>query len=317
MSKIPCKKCEKCNLYHDLSVMKCNECDTDLTNIPALLMEIDDIPTENYGEISENVPIFVQKCSACGVDNFTAYKELRVMVCHGCNKQRVAAVDPVEYEELIETRVIFDDKDITSSRMKQDEVNNEGTEAYLNDNDEDEDEADFSPWSGILCNIRADVGSVVPNPVQEVDEKVSGSHPVAQNDDDDDDDADVTDWSEIVGQTATQKKESAVQSKTNLTLTAIRYGRLSFTIKDKDGEYKLGRSANQKDFLDNDLRVGNEHCTLYFKAGAWYVRDEHARNGTKVNSRILDSGAECVLNDGDELILGHNPDSMAFKITIR
>ena len=100
-------------------------------------------------------------------------------------------------------------------------------------------------------------------------------------------------------------------------MTAIRFGRLSFAIEaKKDTPYLLGRSANQRAFLENDGRVGNEHCYILFKNGKWYVKDNHSANGTAVNSRDIGLNGEHVLNDGDELKLGHHSDSMAFRGTI-
>ena len=94
------------------------------------------------------------------------------------------------------------------------------------------------------------------------------------------------------------------------------YGKLTFTVKaDSGAQYMLGRSANQSSFLASDKRVGNEHCYLYFKDGFWYVKDNHSANGTAVNSKDIGLNGEARLNNGDELILGHNSDSMAFKIS--
>ena len=82
-------------------------------------------------------------------------------------------------------------------------------------------------------------------------------------------------------------------------------------------QYMLGRSAEQSAFLENDHRVSNRHCYLSYKNGAWYVKDNHSSNGTAVNSRDIGLNGESRLNDGDELKLGHHPDSMAFKVMIK
>lgn len=78
----------------------------------------------------------------------------------------------------------------------------------------------------------------------------------------------------------------------------------------------LGRSAGQGNFLAQDGRVSNEHCLLIYRDGSWFVRDNHSSNGTAVNSRDIGLNGECVLNSGDELKLGHHPDSMAFRVTL-
>lgn len=319
MSKIPCKKCKSCGFYHDLSVMTCDECGADLKNFPALMIETEDIPGEKYGEIDENVAVFVQKCSACGALNFTADKDSPVKMCHNCHKTRVASVDPEEYIESSEgvhtdDDVMDDNEDVSSGGTTQNGTTI-GTANVLFDDDDDDDDDDSAQWQGILGNIRKSVGGAEPTPSKKVEEKKNVAPPVVA--DDDDDDEGVSDWSGILGGSPTPKKVVAEQHKPSITLTAVRYGRLSFTIETKDGEYMLGRSANQSEFLRSDGRVGNEHCYLYFKNGSWYVKDNHSSNGTAVNSRDLGLNGESKLNDGDELKLGHHPDSMAFKITIR
>lgn len=273
MSKIPCKKCKSCGFYHDLSVMTCDECGTDLKNIPALMIETEDIPGEKYSEIDENVAVFVQKCSACGALNFTADKDSPVKMCHNCHKTRVASVDPEEYikssEGVHPDDDVMDDNEEVSSGNATQTGTTTGTASVLFDDDDDDDSAQ---WQGILGNIRKSVGGAEPTPSREAEEKKNVAPPVVA---DDEDDEGVSDWSGILGGTPTPKKAVAEQQKPSITLTAVRYGRLSFTIETKDGEYMLGRSANQSEFLRSDGRVGNEHCYLYFKNGSWYVKDIH------------------------------------------
>ena len=65
MSKIPCRKCPKCGLYHDLSVLTC-KCGEELAAIPAKLIELDDIPVEQLGTVDKDVIAYVQKCTSGG-----------------------------------------------------------------------------------------------------------------------------------------------------------------------------------------------------------------------------------------------------------
>lgn len=323
MSRIPCKKCKSCGFYHDLSVMTCDECGTDLKNTPALLVEIDDIPGEKYGEIDENVTVFIQKCSACGALNFTSDKQSPVKVCHNCHKTRVAAIEPEEYTETAEKVSVEEEKveDETVTDVTAPAGGNTGTaKVIFADDDDDDDDDDSAQWQGILGNIRKSVGGAEPQPARKTPPSsvVDNTDVEAIDDDDDDDDEGVSDWSSILGGKPAPKKASVEHPKPAITLTAVRYGRLSFTIEAKDNEeYMLGRSANQREFLQNDGRVGNEHCYIYFRNGTWYVKDNHSANGTAVNSRDLGLNGESRLNDGDELKLGHHSDSMAFRITIR
>lgn len=322
MSKIPCKKCKSCGFYHDLSVMTCDECGTDLQKTPAFLIETEDIPGEQYGEIDEAGTVFVQKCSACGALNFTADKNSPVKVCHNCHKTRVAAIEPVEYKESLDNVHTDDDLKEEDDAVSADETVaqagvNAGTTKVLFDDDDDDDSVQ---WQGILGNIRKSVGGADPSIVRKAETKPQAENPPPPLDDDkdEDDEEEVSDWSGILGGKPAPKKVAATPYKPAITLTAIRYGRLSFTIEAKPNEeYMLGRSANQSEFLCSDGRVGNEHCYLYFKSGSWYVKDNHSSNGTAVNSRDLGLNGESKLNDGDELKLGHHPDSMAFRITIK
>lgn len=321
MSKIPCKKCKSCGVYHDLSVITCNECGANLQKTPPVLIETEDIPVEQYGEIDDAVTVFVQKCSACGALNFTADKDSPVKICYNCHKTRVACIKPVEFRESLDTISANDDsiQDNDVITEKNDASTDESAENEITIFDDDENDDESIQWQGILGNIRKSVGGVDSKPVikTETESQINNQHPDHSNAEEDDDD-DVSDWSGILGGKPAPKKAVATSQSPSITLTAIRYGRLSFTLEAKQNEeYMLGRSAYQREFLCNDGRVGNEHCYLFFKNGFWYVKDNHSSNGTAVNSRDLGLNGESKLNDGDELKLGHHPDSMAFRITIK
>ena len=257
MGKIPCRRCGSCGLYHDLSVDIC-ECGADLTRVPGLLVD-EQIPPEQRGKIDSSFPVFVQKCSACGAENFTADRSRPVRSCYNCNKARVALVVPVPYEAEPEAAV----------------------------------PAEETPET----------------PLQTVFH-LAAPAPGAADDDDGDDDAVC--WKELLeGVRSTAGQE--------LTLTAVRYGSLSFTLRagQVDLPFLLGRSAGCGDFLSQDIRVSNEHCYLAFQGGTWVVIDNHSTNGTAVNGRFLDLNGRQTLHDGDELMLGHHLDSMAFRVSIR
>ena len=97
MSKIPCRKCPGCGLYHGVSALVCDECGRELKIVSALLVETEEIPGELYGEINEDATVYVQKCSACGALNFSASIDEPVKVCYNCHKTRIASIIPVEY----------------------------------------------------------------------------------------------------------------------------------------------------------------------------------------------------------------------------
>ena len=287
MSKIPCKKCRSCGLYSDLSVTSCR-CGADLGKIPAFLIETSDISPEEYGDIRENAAFYVQKCSACGALNFTADKDSPVRVCYNCHKTRVASIVPSEY--------IDESAEEGESGDRATDARSEGAASAealpYDDDDDDDDDDDSAAWQGILGNIKRSLGS----DGTETDDSSASSGALGNDG---------------------NPNQSTVQRR-DITLSAICYGTLSFTVAaDPDTPYMLGRSANQSEFLMCDRRVGNEHCCLTFKSGAWYVRDNHSANGTFVNSRDIGLDGECVLHDGDELKLGHNADSVAFRVTIK
>ena len=323
MSKIPCRKCPGCDLFHSISVLSCVECGRDLIGIPALLVEIEEIPEKFYGEIDVDDAVYVQKCPACGALNFTSSIEEPVKICYNCYKKRVASITRTEYTVNENSNVVSEDsakkKGSNSVADPQEEkVNISVFDIEKDDDDDDDDDDDLSSWKDTLGNIRQAVGSApLKKPPVSTEISTAIDEGVPDEDDEDDEDDDDVDWTGILGSKSKPEKSNPVATKKVITLTAIRYGRLSFTIEAKEsGLYMLGRSANQSNFLSNDGRVGNEHCYIFFKNGFWYVKDNHSKNGTAVNSRDIGKNGEHILSDGDELKLGHHPDSMAFRITI-
>ena len=321
MSKIPCRKCPGCGLYHGVSTLICDECGKELKTVPALLTEIKEIPGELYGEIDEDATVYVQKCSACGALNFSSSIDEPIKICYNCHKTRIASIIPVEYmvnedsDDASEDSVTGKDSDGTAT--SQEEKASKGIFAL--EADEDDEDDDSSQWQDILENIRQTVGSATLKKSTTITETPTVTNDGFTTDEleEEDDDEDDADWSGILGSTIKPTKTDPVATIKEITLTAIRYGRLSFTIEAKDNSpYMLGRSANQSSFLSKDGRVGNEHCCIFFRDGFWYVKDNHSANGTAVNSRDVGLNGEHILSDGDELKLGHHPDSMAFRITI-
>lgn len=336
MNRIPCKKCPQCGLYNDFTVEEC-ECGKKLINIEAQFINVYELPSEECGEISAFLKVYVQKCSACGALNYTDDSSNPVKVCYNCHKTRIAAIAPVECVEAdsedekkgstpeAEVKNAFNAQQ-TANQVTQDR----SSYADGDDDDEDDDDDDNSvQWQNILGNIQKTVGGAPitktsqSHTQQEPEAKVIRG-PIRFDNDDDDDDDEVGDWSGVLGTTAktsatpTPKRQTcSTPTKKDITLTAIRFGRLSFTVEADQDTYMLGRSANQGAFLSQDGRVGNEHCYLFFRNGNWFVRDNNSKNGTAVNLRDIGLNGECMLSDGDELKLGHHPDSVAFRISIK
>lgn len=338
MNKIPCKKCPQCGFYNDFTIEEC-ECGKKLIGIEAQLIDTDLIPPEQFGDIDTSLKVYVQKCSACGALNYTDNPANRVKVCYNCHKTRIAAIDPVEYvddncvEDLeadVPGDVVSDNGSSLNARQVKSQIVQDQPPYTMDDEDDEDDES--AQWQGILGSIQKTVGvSVGPfptkagHPVIQQPSEVKSVQPLNDLDDDDDEDDDdgAEDWSGILGIASKQKDTPSLKQqstpasvKKDITLTAIRYGRLSFTVEAGTEIYMLGRSANQGHFLSQDGRVGNEHCYLFYRDGAWFVRDNSSKNGTAVNSQDIGLNGERMLSDGDELKLGHHPDSIAFRISI-
>lgn len=332
MNRVPCKKCPQCGLFNDFTIEEC-ECGKKLSNIGAQFTNTDELSPEQYGEIDVSLKVYVQKCSACGALNYTDNPSRPVKVCYNCHKTRIAAIEPVEYVDTGSS----EQEDAVDSKVDESSGNN-SLNAHasqqqtpqvthfptVDDDDDDEDDASVQ-WQGILGNIQKTVGSspvISRTKPSQQSVKNTAVTPIVSGDDDEGDEDEVGDWSGILGnkakQNTTTPKSQVVThaAKKDVTLTAIRYGRLSFTVEAGPNTYMLGRSANQGSFLSQDGRVGNEHCYLFYRNGNWFVKDNNSRNGTAVNSRDIGLNGECMLSDGDELKLGHHNDSVTFHISI-
>ena len=68
---------------------------------------------------------------------------------------------------------------------------------------------------------------------------------------------------------------------------------------------RIGRLANQVDFVVKNPRVGKTHADFIFQDGHYYVKDLNSKNGTYVNDngRRIDSSVPYQLSDGDHISL--------------
>ena len=312
MKKIPYKLCGTCGLYNGVAVQTC-ECGADLSQVPALLVD-GEIPKERYGEIDASAPVYVQKCSACGAENFTADPSKRVRVCYNCHKARVAMVAPVPFQSEEEPAGSEEDPSGKGTAVFQPPVQTSGEVV-----EEPEDEnGGVQHWQGLLDGVQEAVRGAPVAPTRP-------AAPPAPVEPDDDEDDDTGSWGSLLGvspappEPGTAPVTPAPPRKQELTLTALRYGSMTLTLTEgqKGLPYLLGRSEGCWEFLIQDPRVSNQHCYLDFRGGVWVVIDNHSTNGTAVNGQFLAENGQRTLCDGDELMLGHHPDSMAFRVTIR
>lgn len=300
MPKIPCKRCESCGRYHDIAQTVC-VCGADLSGTAAAAVERETALAAR-GTLREELPVYVQKCSACGTENFTADPAKRVKSCRNCHKARVATVVPVLY--------------VGADRTEAPEEEERETPEILPKQAESTPQAetdDAARWRGILGGVQSAVSAAGGEAADPVDE--------------DEDEDEAPGWGDLLGGTAAGSAPAAVspasvpppvRKVSSVTFTALRYGSYSFTLKADDGALPLlvGRYAAHGPFLQRDGRVSGEHCSISFRGGSWYVTDNHSTNGTAVNGRFLPINGEQVLRDGDELMLGHHADSMAFRVRV-
>lgn len=338
MHRVLCRQCPQCGLFNDFSVKEC-ECGEYLYNVGVQFIDKHEVHPEQLGEIDISLKAYVQKCSACGALNYTDDPSHPVKVCYNCHKTRIATITPVECVENDAGKEDTSTSKSSDSGVADSPNAQHGGEQipqkqlhHIDDDDDDDTlDSQTSFWMNIKNGIRnASSGNAQLNICESVRNDttrfaVERETIETQNNDDEDDDGDVDagDWSGILGTTHSQESTpmqkqyiTTMPTGKSITLTAIRYGRLSFTVKADQNVYMLGRSAKQGDFLSQDGRVGNEHCYLLYKNGEWFVKDNNSSNGTAVNSRDIGLNGECMLSDGDELKLGHHRDSMAFRITI-
>ena len=321
---IPCRICGKCGRYHDASVRSCS-CGADLCSQPFTVTDFDSIAAELRGSIDPELQIYVQKCSRCGAESFTADPKQPVQQCSCCGSSRIAAFDPIPYNSGQEDAPPqpapappAEDKrpPITGAEQRHESVTvaPEAVDRVM----------------GILGNVSAALGGA-PAPVQPAPTTPPprAAEPVAPGGtrDDDEDDEEGFRWDpfvqgnkpdEVPMRTSPAPAPAEKAPGTVIRFSAIRYGTFTAELHaDQEGlPLLIGRYAAWGEFLeDRDLRVSGEHCYISYRDGEWYVRDD-STNGTMVNGVRLHRGGEHVLRNGDTLTLGHSGDSMAFRVSV-
>lgn len=319
MNRMPCRKCSQCGLYHSLAVGTCTGCGTLMSDVTADLIDVDALSMDELGDVDQPVTVYVQKCIRCATLNFTPDNNCRVERCRGCGRL-VNRIEPILYA-LEDEEAVNVDTDTNKKNKRgavaevevQQHVPEAETTYPVNDEGELDTEALF--W---LERIKERVAGHVNPGSQNIKTKAEASKSREADDDD------AADWpEELVGSqkqnapSEARRSAPASSAKRDITLTAMNYGSLSFTVKAEPCKaYRLGRSANQSRFLSQDDRVGNEHCDLLFKNGDWYVKD-NSRNGTAVNDCDIGQNGERMLRNDDKLKLGHEDDSITFLISIK
>ena len=294
MARVPCIVCPNCGLHHGVAEKSCL-CGAALERwMVQLIPEEKAVPR---GRWDPKQPVFVQKCSYCGSLSFTVEGEAPVKQCWNCHKGRVAAVKPKLYVD------------------EQAEV---GKAEPVGDPQAAED------WASLARGVESAVAAVTQTPEQEPAGEQEQPHYEVPDEpeivDDPGDDGEVIDWEQLFGKDSEPQPEPKPAGKkpSTLTLSARRYGKCELSLRSDGKELpcRLGTLDTLGSFLSQDPRVSRHHCQIRYEGG-WIVTDTHSSNGVKVNDRLLDINASSPLRDGDLLVLGHHPDSMAFRVSIR
>lgn len=324
MSKIPCRKCKQCGKYSDFISVAC-VCEEELVHEAIELIDISRLTSELIGDIDVEIEdkLFVQRCSACGSLNFSVNEGNPVKLCWNCHKARIATVVPIKY--------ISDEPNDNMDGVVADvatipiEINNNTNGITIQSkiesspvvNEEDDDEDDDASVKFWVRQLSQNIENSISKPIKDSAVVSHNNSTGNVNSDAEDDDDDDIEWGSVIDEKSISRAEPQVFiSKNELTIIAVRHGQLSFTIKKSDVPMLLGRDAKLKDFLVQDLRVGNEHLYIDYENNNWIVRDNNSTNGTAVNSKDIGYGGKKVLQSGDLLKLGHHPDSMEFKVLI-
>lgn len=335
MRMIFCRKCPKCGFYHDFTLPVCANCQHGLLEAPVLWIDSEDIPPELYGELDDIEgcsKAFVQTCRVCLRKSFTKERDGKVTLCWGCHKSRIAGEDRIEYRpdrpqsSGMAGEAAADQKPaafapgpelITKSPGSNPApaISIPDTQAAEAVGEESLNEEALSWVSRMRGSISAASYPYDSPAKAEPPAQPSAARPDAESVAADD--VEDGSWA-FLGALGRNKQAPAPRTKDIVLHAAGRYGPLSFAVKSSEHiPYLLGRSANQSEYLSQDLRVGNEHCFLLCREGRWYVKDNHSSNGTAVNGEFLDPDGESPLADGDVLMLGHHADSVTFRIELK
>ena len=347
-----CRKCPKCNFFYDLSHSSCEICGKDIESSEVEIIDTDNIPDDQVGAIESNIQVYVQTCPACGAKNYSV--DNKVERCYSCMNSRIASYEPRKCNWNTDDTVTGIDSSTTCSDNNQgnlsarvlSDINGGSNSDILNfatihnnisasinnaytsnsnvsgnvvsntvgvhtfdDEEDDEDVPKWEDWLGKAIDPRRGERrkvAVMPQQPMTPQQPMLSQKP-------------MTPQQLVMPQNPVQPQDSVSENTgKKITLLAVNYGQCIFTIDGtKESSYLLGRDANQKEFLNNDRRIGNEHCFIKYTDNRWYVVDNHSANGTFVNNRDIGDRGTKELADGDILKLGHDEDSLSFKVVIK
>lgn len=316
--ELPCRKCPKCGQINNLYAEDCCKCGSYIKNVPIVVIDDEEINDDLGVDLTNPPVLYYQKCRKCSAENFTCENEAPISRCLKCNsidlldRKRFASKGTTPSSEPAEGINHFN----LGSTVDNQGDGDQGSEAPVSIDETGESNTQF--YISLLK-------SSLQNSQTEGNRASLGAPEKDASETFDDDAADSGSWDSLGlnNEVGTNNAPRAVSVQTRkehgvLQLTAVTYGIYSFKITAAEGLcYMLGREANEKEFLENDLRVGRNHCQICYRNGGWIVKDNHSSNGTAVNYRDIGEDGELELKNGDILVLGHETDSMAFKVMIQ
>ncbi len=297
MNFFPCKECPDCGRYSGFFVDTCF-CGADLSALVSTPIDTNEIAIDKCGDFDFEGTIYTVKCDFCATEHFVADKERGVRCCLNarCGKRGISRKTPTPWT--------FDSqKDDAEPTEKPNVESKTDVSVPTVEIPEQVDTQSVDDHSG-LSQKASDWLMCVKKAKDQVDSHTaSGSKTMAVANVSDDDD--MSGW----------YLDGAEPIAIELTLSTNR--NVSFKVEAVEGrKYMLGREANQKAILEDDVRVGRNHCWLVFENGSWHVFDNNSSNGTFVNGNDIGYGGKEPLHNGSVVTLGHWPDSPSFIVTL-
>lgn len=309
------KKCPVCGRYSDITQKNC-ACEADISAIIPEYVEVDFIPVDKYGNSNideemyiEDVPVYLQKCPFCQTENYTDSVNHPVKKCKHCQKLTIGRIVPV----LMETaagKFHFQSTDFSNNDISEDTLNCDTQihKAVTEFDIPDEVMPVRSEWEEVFRKIFGDsiIGEYKERSVPQKKESPKVVPKIPQT----------------LRLTAVGKRIGLVELFEPKD-APILLGRYAADLLDR-GDKRMAQYTRCENFLQQDTRVSGYHCHLVLKNNSWYVCDgswsvpakdipeKPSKCSTRVNEVVVTKAH--ILNHGDILKLGNQPDSIQFKV---
>lgn len=300
------KKCPVCGLYNDITKDIC-ACEVDIAVV--IPEYVESVTIDKYGNIDEDVPVYVQKCPFCQTENYTDSVNHPVKKCRHCQKLRIGQVVPVLMEP-VSNEAGFQTTDFSNKDAVKEAPNSDSQshKPVIESDIPDEVVALRSEWAEVVSKI---FGETITGEYKE--------HSVPQK----------KESSTVVPNVPQTLRLTAVGKRIGLVEVfepkdaPVLLGRYAADLLDR-GDKRMAQYTRCENFLQQDTRVSGYHCHLVLKNNSWYVCDgswsvpakdipeKPSKCSTRVNEVVVTKAH--ILNHGDILKLGNQPDSIQFKV---